>query len=190
MLRLNGFSCIPILIALAQWDFCRVFLVRYQFSWYPHNWYLSLESTNSEVKVTTLLLLILYQKKKKCKFPLSQLATLPISEFFSYSHLLSNYGVTYASFNRFWVSIAKDFLTITYFWRFSILIVLKTELLSSRTNFMMLFKIMFLISSINLDVCSNFRSHSDGVTCLQFNDFYIVSGSYDKTVKLWDFTVC
>ena len=34
------------------------------------------------------------------------------------------------------------------------------------------------------------RSHSDGVTCLQFNDFYIVSGSYDKTVKLWDFTVC
>ena len=35
-----------------------------------------------------------------------------------------------------------------------------------------------------------FRSHSDGVTCLQFNDFYIVSGSYDKTVKLWDFTVC
>ena len=35
-----------------------------------------------------------------------------------------------------------------------------------------------------------FRSHTDGVTCLQFNDFYIVSGSYDKTVKLWDFTVC
>ena len=97
-------------------------------------------------------------------------------------------------FNRFWVSIAKDFLAITYFWRFSILIVLKTELLPSRTNFMMLmlFKIMFLISwiNLNLDVCSNFRSHSDGVTCLQFNDFYIVSGSYDKTVKLWDFTVC
>ena len=114
---------------------------------------------------------------------IAQLATLRIS-----CHL--NYGITYAPFNRFWVSIAKDFLTITYFWRFSILIVLKTELLSSRTNFMMLFKIMFLISSINLDVCSNFRSHSDGVTCLQFNDFYIVSGSYDKTVKLWDFTVC
>ena len=34
------------------------------------------------------------------------------------------------------------------------------------------------------------KSHTDGVTCLQFNDFYIVSGSYDKTVKLWDFTVC
>ncbi len=34
------------------------------------------------------------------------------------------------------------------------------------------------------------RSHTDGVTCLRFNDFHIVSGSYDKTVKLWDFTVC
>ena len=32
------------------------------------------------------------------------------------------------------------------------------------------------------------RCHTDGVTCLQFNDFSIVSGSYDKTVKLWDFT--
>ena len=41
----------------------------------------------------------------------------------------------------------------------------------------------------NLDF-NFFRSHTDGVTCLQFNDFYIVSGSYDKTVKLWDFTVC
>lgn len=34
------------------------------------------------------------------------------------------------------------------------------------------------------------KSHTDGVTCLCFNDFFIVSGSYDKTVKLWDFTVC
>lgn len=34
------------------------------------------------------------------------------------------------------------------------------------------------------------KSHTDGVTCLSFNDFVIVSGSYDKTVKLWDFTVC
>ena len=34
------------------------------------------------------------------------------------------------------------------------------------------------------------RNHSDGVTCLQFNDFIIVSGSYDKTVKLWDFSSC
>lgn len=32
------------------------------------------------------------------------------------------------------------------------------------------------------------RCHTDGVTCLQFNDYSIVSGSYDKTVKLWDFT--
>ena len=32
------------------------------------------------------------------------------------------------------------------------------------------------------------RYHSDGVTCMQFNDFAIVSGSYDRTVKLWDFT--
>ncbi|WAR26768.1 SCONB-like protein [Mya arenaria] len=34
------------------------------------------------------------------------------------------------------------------------------------------------------------RNHTDGVTCLQFNDFIIVSGSYDKTVKLWDFSSC
>ena len=32
------------------------------------------------------------------------------------------------------------------------------------------------------------RCHTDGVTCLQFNDYNIVSGSYDKTVKLWDFS--
>jgi F-box/WD-40 domain protein 7 len=35
-----------------------------------------------------------------------------------------------------------------------------------------------------------FRKHDDGVTCVQFNDFMMVSGSYDKTVKLWDFRVC
>ena len=34
------------------------------------------------------------------------------------------------------------------------------------------------------------RQHTDGVTCVQFNDSVIVSGSYDKTVKLWDFSVC
>lgn len=34
------------------------------------------------------------------------------------------------------------------------------------------------------------RNHTDGVTCLQFNDSIIVSGSYDKTVKLWDFSSC
>ena len=34
------------------------------------------------------------------------------------------------------------------------------------------------------------KSHTDGVTCLQFNDQVIVSGSYDKSVKLWDFSVC
>ena len=34
------------------------------------------------------------------------------------------------------------------------------------------------------------RSHTDGVTCVQFNDKVIVSGSYDKTVKLWDFSAC
>ena len=34
------------------------------------------------------------------------------------------------------------------------------------------------------------KSHTDGVTCLQFNDEVIVSGSYDKTVKLWDFSSC
>lgn len=32
------------------------------------------------------------------------------------------------------------------------------------------------------------RNHEDGVTCLQFNDSIIVSGSYDKTVKLFDFS--
>jgi F-box/WD-40 domain protein 7 len=34
------------------------------------------------------------------------------------------------------------------------------------------------------------RNHTDGVTCLQFNDRCIVSGSYDRTVKLWDFSCC
>lgn len=34
------------------------------------------------------------------------------------------------------------------------------------------------------------KSHTDGVTCLQFDDKVIVSGSYDKTVKLWDFSAC
>ena len=32
------------------------------------------------------------------------------------------------------------------------------------------------------------KYHSDGVTCLQFNDYYILSGSYDRTIKLWDFS--
>ncbi|UYV76440.1 hypothetical protein LAZ67_14000405, partial [Cordylochernes scorpioides] len=32
------------------------------------------------------------------------------------------------------------------------------------------------------------RNHTDGVTCLQFNDAMVVSGSYDQTVKLWDFS--
>jgi len=31
------------------------------------------------------------------------------------------------------------------------------------------------------------HNHMDGVTCLRFDDFMIVSGSYDKTVKVWDF---
>lgn len=31
------------------------------------------------------------------------------------------------------------------------------------------------------------HKHTDGVTCLRFDDFMIVSGSYDKTVKVWDF---
>ncbi|VDP27640.1 unnamed protein product [Heligmosomoides polygyrus] len=34
------------------------------------------------------------------------------------------------------------------------------------------------------------HSHEDGVTCVQFSDRQIVSGSYDKTVKLWDFSRC
>ncbi|KAH7729391.1 F-box domain containing protein [Aphelenchoides avenae] len=34
------------------------------------------------------------------------------------------------------------------------------------------------------------QGHADGVTCVQFNDNQIVSGSYDKTVKLWDFSIC
>jgi len=32
------------------------------------------------------------------------------------------------------------------------------------------------------------RKHKDGVTCLQFNHSKIVSGSYDKTIKVWDFS--
>lgn len=30
-----------------------------------------------------------------------------------------------------------------------------------------------------------FRGHSDGVTCLQFNRKYLVTGSYDTSIKIW-----
>ena len=33
------------------------------------------------------------------------------------------------------------------------------------------------------------RRHTGGVTCLQFNASRIVSGSYDCTIKVWDFSV-
>ncbi|KAI1714787.1 WD domain, g-beta repeat domain-containing protein [Ditylenchus destructor] len=32
------------------------------------------------------------------------------------------------------------------------------------------------------------QAHTDGVTCVQFDDERIVSGSFDKVVKLWDFS--
>lgn len=32
------------------------------------------------------------------------------------------------------------------------------------------------------------KRHTDGVTCLQFDYKMIVSGSFDKTIKLWDFS--
>ncbi|CAF4337081.1 unnamed protein product, partial [Rotaria magnacalcarata] len=31
------------------------------------------------------------------------------------------------------------------------------------------------------------KNHTDGVTCLSFNDYLIVSGSFDGSVKLWNF---
>lgn len=31
-----------------------------------------------------------------------------------------------------------------------------------------------------------FRAHSDGVTCLQFDENRLITGSYDTTVKVWD----
>eukprot|EP00042_Codosiga_hollandica_P017338 m.47293 g.47293 ORF g.47293 m.47293 type:complete len:279 (+) comp47531_c0_seq4:1279-2115(+) len=34
------------------------------------------------------------------------------------------------------------------------------------------------------------KCHDDGVTCLSFNDRYIVSGSFDETVRLLDFGAC
>ncbi|EDV25362.1 uncharacterized protein TRIADDRAFT_24498, partial [Trichoplax adhaerens] len=37
---------------------------------------------------------------------------------------------------------------------------------------------------------ATFVGHQDGVTHLQFNDRVIVSGSYDTSVRLWDFSVC
>ena len=30
-----------------------------------------------------------------------------------------------------------------------------------------------------------FTGHSDGVTCLQFNRKYLMTGSYDTTIKIW-----
>ncbi|KAK1766766.1 WD repeat domain-containing protein [Phialemonium atrogriseum] len=32
----------------------------------------------------------------------------------------------------------------------------------------------------------NFRGHTNGVTCLQFEDNILASGSYDMTIKIWD----
>ncbi|KAF9974933.1 hypothetical protein BGZ65_008497 [Modicella reniformis] len=31
-----------------------------------------------------------------------------------------------------------------------------------------------------------FRGHTDGVMCLQFDDSFLITGSYDKTVKVWN----
>ena len=31
-----------------------------------------------------------------------------------------------------------------------------------------------------------FRGHSNGVTCLQFDDSVLITGSYDTTIKVWD----
>ncbi|ODQ81977.1 hypothetical protein BABINDRAFT_160192 [Babjeviella inositovora NRRL Y-12698] len=33
-----------------------------------------------------------------------------------------------------------------------------------------------------------FRGHTDGVTCLQFNHKYLMTGSYDTTIKIWNVT--
>lgn len=33
------------------------------------------------------------------------------------------------------------------------------------------------------------RRHTGGVTCVQFSSSKIVSGSYDCTIKVWDFSV-
>ncbi|KAJ2899826.1 hypothetical protein MKZ38_002768 [Zalerion maritima] len=37
-------------------------------------------------------------------------------------------------------------------------------------------------------LCSvkTFSGHENGVTCLQFNDKYLATGSYDATIKIWD----
>lgn len=37
-----------------------------------------------------------------------------------------------------------------------------------------------------LYVCKEFTGHTDGITCLQFNTKYLISGSYDATIKIWD----
>ncbi len=34
------------------------------------------------------------------------------------------------------------------------------------------------------------KFHTDGVTCLQFNDRYIVSGSFDESIRVLDFGAC
>lgn len=31
-----------------------------------------------------------------------------------------------------------------------------------------------------------FIGHTDGITCLQFNSRYLITGSYDTTIKIWD----
>ncbi|EGV64161.1 SCF complex F-box protein MET30 [Yamadazyma tenuis ATCC 10573] len=37
-----------------------------------------------------------------------------------------------------------------------------------------------------LYVCREFVGHKDGITCLQFNVKYLITGSYDATIKIWD----
>lgn len=35
-------------------------------------------------------------------------------------------------------------------------------------------------------VLKTFQGHKDGITCLQFNRKYLMSGSYDTTIKIWN----
>ncbi len=32
----------------------------------------------------------------------------------------------------------------------------------------------------------NLQGHEDRISCIEFNQYYIVSGSYDRTCKVWD----
>ena len=41
-------------------------------------------------------------------------------------------------------------------------------------------------SKKRLDICRTFQGHLNSISCLQFDDSLLISGSYDGTLRIWD----